>query len=1031
VREYDKNELRSLPYSESDVDALGRLLREAGYRPENVVLMTQTVGAKRPRFAPVAANIRKEIELLLEGRSESDSVVIALAGHGVQFREDEECYFCPSDAKLADRDTLIPLGQIFKSLEGSKANLKLMLVDACRNDPQADNSRSRAEVKLESVTRPQVEEPPGGVAALFSCSTGERAYEHAELKHGVFFHFIIQGLGGEADFDRDKVVTLPELQQYTMKRVPDFVRAEYGVVQTPDLRGKTRGLFPILKLDAPSASQGSKKKLRVTGQSIASRQIVQKYIELLEKQHSSQRKIDDEIAVRWMDNLLESFDASRAYFLQADVDRFRSLARDIDDKARLGDIGFTWDMFQVWVERRTERLKWVDEWLETLHDFSIPEEFVTRGAKAWPQTPDEARDYWRRRVKYTILNFRAKGHEQAEAVHQASRFLHNQTFGRLRSFDDDGLLEYSLTALGNAFDRQTNYISAKGLDTFLTSTRQRFVGIGAQLRMEDNSVVIVKVIAGGPAARDGRLKRGDRIVGVGEQNGPMQSAADMRLQDVVDLIRGRDGTVLRLQVLPVGGRQEPVVYELTRGNVELPTARVATFSEQRRADSRPVKVGFISLNSLYSNYKYGADKGDERVARSSGRDLAKILTSFQQDAVDVAVLDLRFNNGGPMSEVSEVLGLSLDTGPMLIQQSSDGKEETFWTSIDGRVWDRPLMLLTSRRTAPGPEIIAGVLQDYRRAIVVGDSRTSASGSSQSVIDIGEQLVSGSNPPKLGAATISTTVYFLPTGRTIFEHGIVPDIRLASSFEHDPEDSRPYFGKVGTRPPVVFAPEGHVTPKLLENLLRLATERQAVSPEFQEFVEQVRTYEQQQKRARTPLDERQYLAQYQSEIRPSVLDEYDDSATVRDAYLNEVISIALDFAPRGQWLEHYSAALRDLRQKSFADAARKFSTAIEQNADCPEAYFNRARAYAGAGEWDKAVADVKLSGADVLPAFLTADAELKVGETVSAKLSKSHRVVVEKTNGDWLWIRSINDAKSEGWVRKVSLAPIIPETSKKE
>ena len=144
VRNYDPNELRSLPFSEADAEGLANVFLANGYRPENVVLMTQTVGAKTPRFAPVAANIRRELSLLLEDRTEADSVVVALAGHGVQFQNDTASYFCASDAKVNDKTTLISLDEIYKELDKSGAGLKLLLVDACRNDPLSDNSRGAA-----------------------------------------------------------------------------------------------------------------------------------------------------------------------------------------------------------------------------------------------------------------------------------------------------------------------------------------------------------------------------------------------------------------------------------------------------------------------------------------------------------------------------------------------------------------------------------------------------------------------------------------------------------------------------------------------------------------------------------------------------------------------------------------------------------------------------------------------------------------------------------------------------------------------
>ena len=201
VRNYDKNELRNLPYTEADVTALAEVLKRAGY--SRVVLMTQTHGAEEQRFLPEGARIRTALRGILEDRAADDTVLVAFAGHGVQFAGEDENYFCPMDAKLRDKKTLISLTEVYKDLEQSAAGTRLLLADCCRNDPRSEQARAADRVKLESVTRPQRAAPPGGVAAFFSCSAGEKAFEDADLKHGVFFHFIIEGLNGKADRDHE------------------------------------------------------------------------------------------------------------------------------------------------------------------------------------------------------------------------------------------------------------------------------------------------------------------------------------------------------------------------------------------------------------------------------------------------------------------------------------------------------------------------------------------------------------------------------------------------------------------------------------------------------------------------------------------------------------------------------------------------------------------------------------------------------------------------------------------------------------
>ena len=255
VRNYSENSgLADLKYTDADVESLADVLKASGFRSENVTLMTQKRGADDTRFLPTRENIRRELASLLRDRNPHDSVFVALAGHGVQFKGDDQSYFCPADAAVVDKDkakgTLIPLGDVYKDLETSPAGFKLLFSDACRNDPYSSASR-RASVDLESVTRPQKLPPPGGVAAFFSCSEGEVAFEHDEFGHGVFFHFVIEGLKGDADLDKDATVSLPELEAFTKKRVSDYVRSKFDAArQMPQVINNSRGLMTVVTVTA-------------------------------------------------------------------------------------------------------------------------------------------------------------------------------------------------------------------------------------------------------------------------------------------------------------------------------------------------------------------------------------------------------------------------------------------------------------------------------------------------------------------------------------------------------------------------------------------------------------------------------------------------------------------------------------------------------------------------------------------------------------------------------------------------------------
>lgn len=252
VQQYRQGELSPLDYCERDVTALADVLYDKGYAHHNVIRLTTTFGAVSPADEPTAANIRAALRRVLRNRSPDDSVLIALAGHGVQFKGSEENYFCPSDTKLSDPSTLLPISEIYRELQNSRAGFKLLLIDACRNDPlRRDDSR------LEKVARPQLKPLPRGAAALFACSAGETAMEDARLAHGVFFHFVIKALSGEADLDRDGQIVLPELELYVKRTVAQYVKENIPrQKQTPDLEGRTSGLVSLVNLKAVRITTG-------------------------------------------------------------------------------------------------------------------------------------------------------------------------------------------------------------------------------------------------------------------------------------------------------------------------------------------------------------------------------------------------------------------------------------------------------------------------------------------------------------------------------------------------------------------------------------------------------------------------------------------------------------------------------------------------------------------------------------------------------------------------------------------------------
>jgi FKBP-type peptidyl-prolyl cis-trans isomerase len=259
VQHYRKTELNSLQFTEDDITALADVLRGSGYGEEDIIVMTQRRGAEDARFIPTAAHIRDELGLVLKELAGNDTILVAFSGHGVQFAGETEAFFCAADARLTDHSTLISLKWVFDALHECRARVKILLVDACRNDPQSKISKAAGQIDLEPVGRRLPPTPPGGVAALFSCSAGEQSFEAEELGHGVFFNYVIEGLSGKADValageEPDREVSLAELEEYVQKKVQRYARTKLAASQTPERCGQVRGSVTLATLSRQETS---------------------------------------------------------------------------------------------------------------------------------------------------------------------------------------------------------------------------------------------------------------------------------------------------------------------------------------------------------------------------------------------------------------------------------------------------------------------------------------------------------------------------------------------------------------------------------------------------------------------------------------------------------------------------------------------------------------------------------------------------------------------------------------------------------
>ena len=622
--------------------------------------------------------------------------------------------------------------------------------------------------------------------------------------------------------------------------------------------------------------------------------------------HISKRPLDDEISRRAMKTFLEGFDPRKMYFYQSDIDELMKMRDQLDDEIRRSNVSFANVVYDRFIQRLDERVALVDELTRAPHDFTVEEEMVIEpDMLQFPRDEAEARDRWRKLVKYNLLSFKADKMDEAEARAKISRRYHSVA-KRWKQTDGDELLERFLSAVTSSYDPHTTYMSPSNLENFNIFMRLNLEGIGAALQqdLDDGSTVVSSIVPGGAAAKQGRLKKEDRIVSVGNgPEGPMKDVNELKLNDVVKLIRGPAGTIVRLGVHAKDSK-EVQIYSITRAKIELEdqAARAEILERGQKADGSRYKVGFISLPSFYMDMEAEHDGNGEY--RSTTRDVRKILKEFNAKGIDVVVLDLRHNGGGSLTEAISLTGLFINEGPVVQIKDAADRVQSYDDLERGMAWGGPLVVLTNKFSASASEILAGAIQDYRRGLVVGDESTHGKGTVQSLMNIGRELFPIPNPPPYGALKITMQQFYRPNGDSTQKRGVEPDLVLPSlsNAVGVGEKDLDYALEFDRVKAAHFESSNLVRSEFLGQLRSQSESRVSQSEEFAKLLKDIQRYKEIKDAKTIPLNEKKYLARRDSERDAEKEEEkhLDESATNKDVvfhddfYEKEVINVTLDY-----------------------------------------------------------------------------------------------------------------------------------------
>ncbi len=641
----------------------------------------------------------------------------------------------------------------------------------------------------------------------------------------------------------------------------------------------------------------------LTGPRADDRHITTAVVSLLEREHLSKHKLDDEISQRGFEAFLKSLDPLKLYFLQSDIDEFKRYQNLIDNRLKEKDIRFAYQVFERFLERVDQRVAAIDQILQMEHDFTLDEQMVIdRDIAQYAKNSQEAFDRWRKRIKYDLLIQKGDEKEGKEAIEKLKK-RYSSFAKRMHQFDGDELLEMYLTSVTSSFDPHTTFMSKSTLENFRIALSLKLEGIGAALMSADGQTKITKIIPGGAAHKHGKLKIEDQIVSVGQgEDGEMVDVQDMKLNDVVHLIRGDAGTVVRLGVQSAG-ENEVKTYKITRAKIELKDseARSVIFEEGKKPDGKPFKLGVIDLPSFYMDME-GA-KRDVANFKSTTRDMRKILQGFNEKEVDVVVLDLRHNGGGSLTEAIHCTGLFIDRGPVVQVKDQDDRRQVYDDRQAGMEWDGPLVVVTSKFSASASEILAGAIQDYGRGIIVGDESTHGKGTVQSLLDLGQHILRVPGLKNMGALKITMQQFYRPNGDSTQKRGVLSDVVLPSISNHmdigeADLDFAVDFHRIEA---ATYKKVGWVNQQIVQNLSANSASRREKSEDFQKLLKNIQRYRDQKNRKKVSLNEEKFFAR-RAEIDAQKEDEKqldeqanpDEEVVKRDFYFNEVLAITVDY-----------------------------------------------------------------------------------------------------------------------------------------
>jgi carboxyl-terminal processing protease len=497
---------------------------------------------------------------------------------------------------------------------------------------------------------------------------------------------------------------------------------------------------------------------------------------LLEQGHYSRQRLDARMSRKVLDSYLQNLDYNKLFFTQEDVDKIvRDHGATLGDDILLGHLQSAKEIYGIFRQRVDDRVGKIHGLLKKEYTFKSNRTVaLDRRKEPWPANMAEADALWRDRIEGELLQEKLNKQPIEPGPKVVAR-RYDQLQKSVDERDDQDINQVFLNAAAQAYDPHSEYLDKSDLESFEINMSLSLIGIGAELRSEDGYAKVQRLLPGGPAQMSGKINVGDRITAVAQGKEPFVETLDMKLDKVVGMIRGKKGTTVRLQIIAAGDPSKRKSVELVRDNVNLTEqAAKAEVIEKETPDGSPKKLGWITLPSFYQ------DMEKTRNGKSTSKDVTALLKRLEKENIQGLVVDLRRDGGGSLDEAIKMSGLFINQGPVVQVKDSNGDIEVYKDREGNALYTGPMIVLVNKLSASASEIFAAAMQDYGRALIVGDSSTFGKGTVQTMLELGRFMpMLGGSSNEAGALKLTVQKFYRVAGGSTQLRGVISDVKLPS------------------------------------------------------------------------------------------------------------------------------------------------------------------------------------------------------------------------------------------------------------